>query len=172
MSCPGSAHVAHQGCPPHQSAKLVMCRQRCVHPVPLTRQPLKNPIQGKYYDGRSASMRHESRRFLEVRRTQAGRAVVYPFADGTAHRTAMQGNDFVQILMYTRGSLLQLPRRSRHGKRRGAMEAGEEIASTAMGRTPPTPTRPEHRGTHHHKPAAPQRCIACHMPKIEQTIAM
>ena len=67
-------------------------------------QPLTNPIQGKYYDwpvgfhvGKNLAD------FWKLEEHKLGETSFTHFADGTAHKNRMQGNDFVQSLMYTRG---------------------------------------------------------------------
>ena len=68
-------------------------------------QPLKNPIEGQYYDWPVGFQQGLNlQRLLEARRAQARRnEASRTFADGTAHKNRMQGNDFVQSVMYTRG---------------------------------------------------------------------
>jgi len=68
-------------------------------------QPLSNPIEGKYYDwpvGYNVGMKLQDHWKLEERTLGAPTNFLY-FPDGTAHKNRMQGNDFVQSVMYTRG---------------------------------------------------------------------
>ena len=79
-------------------------RQRHLHPVPLAgtaahqsdRRPLLR-LAGRL------PRRPEPERFLELEEHEPGKTTFTHFADGTAHKNRMQGNDFVQSLMYTRG---------------------------------------------------------------------
>ena len=67
-------------------------------------QPLKNPIEGKYYDwpvGFHVGMNLAD--FWKLEEHKLGETTFTHFADGTAHKNRMQGNDFVQSLMYARG---------------------------------------------------------------------
>jgi len=67
-------------------------------------QPLSNPIEGKYYDwpvGFDVGLRLQDHWKLEDH--TLGETNFYYFADGTAHKNRMQGNDFVQSVMYRRG---------------------------------------------------------------------
>ena len=67
-------------------------------------KPSRNPIEGKYYDwpvGFHQGM--NLRDFWELEEHTLGDTNFMHFADGTAHKNRMQGNDFVQSVMYTRG---------------------------------------------------------------------
>ena len=67
-------------------------------------QPLKNPIQGKYYDWPVGfEVGKNLLDFWKLEEHKLGETTFTHFADGTAHKNRMQGNDFVQSLMYTRG---------------------------------------------------------------------
>ncbi len=90
-------------------------------------QPLKNPIEGKYYDWPVGfEVGKNLRDYWKFEDHKLGEQSFTHFADGTAHKNRMQGNDFVQSAMYTHGiSCYQLPRRSRNGKRRRSSQTGE-----------------------------------------------
>jgi predicted CXXCH cytochrome family protein len=96
------------------------------------------------------------------------------FADGTAHKNRMQGNDFAQSLMYARG-VTCADCHDVHGTQNDAdlvAPPGELCLQchSAGGRNGPrAPTLTEH--THHAAGSTGSACIACHMPKIETTIA-
>ena len=67
-------------------------------------QPLTNPIDGKYYDwpvGFQVGM--DLKDFWKLEEHKLGEQSFTHFADGTAHKNRMQGNDFVQSAMYTHG---------------------------------------------------------------------
>ncbi len=67
-------------------------------------QPLSNPIKGKYYDWPVGfHMGEKLDDFWKLEDHKLGELSFTHFPDGTAHKNRMQGNDFVQSLMYTRG---------------------------------------------------------------------
>ena len=95
------------------------------------------------------------------------------FADGTAHKNRMQGNDFVKSLMYARAVTCSSCH-DVHGTEQDAVlwKPADRICLDCHG--PNTPNGPraatieEH--THHKADSAGSRCIECHMPQIAQTI--
>ena len=82
-------------------------------------QPLKNPIDGKYYDWPVGfHMGLSLNDFWKLEDHKLGETTFTHFADGTAHKNRMQGNDFVdQPDVHARRHLLQLPRSARLGER-------------------------------------------------------
>ncbi|HWU54289.1 MAG TPA: cytochrome c3 family protein, partial [Rhizomicrobium sp.] len=67
-------------------------------------QPLTNPIKGQYYDwavGYHAGLKLSD--YWKLEEHKLGTTSFTHFPDGTAHKNRMQGNDFVQSLMYNRG---------------------------------------------------------------------
>jgi predicted CXXCH cytochrome family protein len=138
-------------------------------------QPLTNPIDGKYYDwpvGFHMGMNLSD--FWKLEEYKLGQTSFTHFPDGTAHKNRMQGNDFAQSLMYNRG-VACFSCHDVHGTKNDAQlrEPPGEICLACHGTNtqngPHTATLEEHT---HHKPGSPgSQCIACHMPKIEQTIA-
>ena len=94
-------------------------------------QPLTNPIDGQYYDWPVGFHQGGSLKdFWKLEEHKLGETTFTHFADGTAHKNRMQGNDFVQSLMYTHGrDLLQLPRCARHGQQRGPDQAGQRSSA-------------------------------------------
>ena len=65
-------------------------------------QPLKNPIEGRYYDWPSGfHVGLDLKDFWRLEDHKLGETTFTHFADGTAHKNRMQGNDFVQSVMYT-----------------------------------------------------------------------
>src|SRR3954465_10238942 len=67
-------------------------------------EPLTNPIEGRYYDwpvGFRVGL--NLRDLWRLDRPEPGKTTFTHFADGTAYKNRMQGNDFVQSLMYQRG---------------------------------------------------------------------
>ena len=67
-------------------------------------QPLKNPIEGRYYDWAVGfEMGKDLKDYWQLEDHKLGETTFTHFADGTAHKNRMQGNDFVQSAMYTHG---------------------------------------------------------------------
>ena len=85
----------------------------------------------------------------------------------------MQGNDFVQSLMYTRG-VTCFSCHDPHGSGNVAMlrANGNALCLTCHG--PNAQTGPFARSieahTHHEADSPGSQCSACHMPKIEETL--
>jgi predicted CXXCH cytochrome family protein len=87
----------------------------------------------------------------------------------------MQGNDFVQSLMYRRG-VTCFSCHDSHGTPNDALliKPARDLCLTCHG--PGSPNGPHNARTteeHTHHPAGSpgNECVACHMPKIEQEIA-
>ena len=138
-------------------------------------QPLSNPIKGKYYDWPVGfHMGQKLVDFWKLEQHQLGELSFTHFPDGTAHKNRMQGNDFVQSLMYARG-VTCANCHDPHGSDNNAMliKPVGELCLTCHGPNaqngPHAPTLEAH--THHAAGSAGSQCVACHMPKIEQTIA-
>ena len=138
-------------------------------------RPLKNPIEGTYYDwpvGFQVGL--DLKNFWQLEEHRLGEQTFTHFADGTAHKNRMQGNDFVTSVMYTRG-VTCFSCHDVHGTANDAdlLKPANVLCLECHGPKSPngprTATIEEHT---HHKPGSPgNECIACHMPKIEQTIA-
>ncbi len=138
-------------------------------------RPLTNPIAGKYYDwpvGYDVTKRLSD--FWQLEEHKLGETSFTHFADGTAHKNRMQGNDFVTSLMYTHG-VTCFTCHDVHGTENNAQlrKPADVLCLDCHG--PKSPNGPhaltleEHT---HHKASSPgSECIACHMPKIAQTIA-
>jgi len=138
-------------------------------------RPLKNPIEGQYYDwavGFHAGLRLQN--FWRLEEHRLGDTTFTHFADGTAHKNRMQGNDFVQSVMYTRGVKCSSCH-DVHGTENDALLLKPASVMCLECHGPRSPNGPhtmtveEH--THHKAGSAGNECVACHMPKIEQTIA-
>jgi predicted CXXCH cytochrome family protein len=86
----------------------------------------------------------------------------------------MQGNDFVQSAMYKHG-VTCFDCHDVHGTANNAdlLKPAGQMCLTCHGPSSPngphTATLEEH--THHQRGSVGSECVACHMPKIEQTIA-
>lgn len=137
-------------------------------------QPLSKPINGKYYDwpvGFQVGLKLEN--FWKLEEHKPGETSFTHFADGTAHKNRMQGNDFATSLMYTRG-VACFTCHDAHGTENDAIlrKPSNAICLDCHGPTsangPHAATLEEH--THHKAGSAGSQCIPCHMPKIEQTI--
>jgi predicted CXXCH cytochrome family protein len=174
---PGSDHAAHPSTVDIiNPAKFdyVQATDTCIQ-CHSQGQPLTNPIQGKYYDwpvGFSAGKKLVD--FWKLEDHKLGDLTFTHFPDGTAHKNRMQGNDFVQSLMYTRG-VTCFDCHDPHGTDNNAMliKPVHELCLTCHGPNtqngPHAPTIEAH--THHAVGSAGSECVACHMPKIEQTVA-
>jgi len=63
-------------------------------------QPLKNPIEGKYYDWPVGfQMGGNLREFWKLEEHKLGELTFTHFPDRTARKNRMQGNDFIQSVM-------------------------------------------------------------------------
>jgi predicted CXXCH cytochrome family protein len=174
---PGSEHVAH---PSRNNilnpAKMdfVRANDTCIQCHSQGR-PLINPIVGKYYDwpvGYRVGLNLQD--FWRLEDHKLGELTFNHFPDGTAHKNRMQGNDFVQSLMYRHG-ITCFSCHDVHGTENYAQlrKPANQICLDCHGpmslNGPRTATLEEH--THHKAQSAGSQCVACHMPKIETTIA-
>jgi predicted CXXCH cytochrome family protein len=174
---PGSEHVAH---PSRSSivnpARLdsVQANDTCIQ-CHSQGQPLHNPIEGKYYDWPVGfHMGEKLQDHWKLEEHKLGETTFTHFADNTAHKNRMQGNDFVQSVMYTRGVKCSSCH-DVHGTDNDALLIKPANVLCLECHGPASPNGP-HLGsieehTHHKAGSAGGECIACHMPKIEQTIA-
>jgi len=98
-----------------------------------------------------------------------GTADTLHFADGTGRENRMQGNDFVQSLMYARG-VTCASCHDPHGTPNDAdlVKSARLVCLTCHGPASPngphTATLEQH--THHPPGSAGSECVGCHMPKI------
>ena len=137
-------------------------------------RPLTPPTENHAYDwpvGFRVGL--QLRDFWQLEDHTLGETTFTHFADGTGHKNRMQGNDFVQSVMYAHGitcaschdphgtpnaTLLMLPPDQICGQCHEPGGANGPAAKTLEAHT-------------HHRAGSPgSACIACHMPKIEQTI--
>jgi len=172
---PGSLHVAHptkKNIVNPQTLDYVRGNDTCIQCHSQGR-PLTDPMSGKHYDwpvGYLPGKRLADYWSLEP--LKPGTANFYQYADLTAHKNRMQGNDFVQSNMYHR----QLRCFDCHEVHSNANVANlgmpaNELCLSCHDKNNPAGlhgTVAEH--THHAAGSAGSQCVACHMPKIEQTI--
>jgi len=134
-------------------------------------QPLSNPIEGKYYDwpvGYDVGRKLGDYWKLEDH-TLGAPANFLHYPDGTAHKNRMQGNDFVQSVMYTRG-VTCFDCHDTHGTGNYAQlrKPADHLCLDCHGPSSPngprTATLEEH--THHKDESPGSQCVACHMPAI------
>ena len=173
---PGSAHVEH-GARGNivNPARMdyVSASDSCIQCHSQGR-PLSNPIEGKYYDwpvGYNVGLK--LRDYWQLEDHKLGELTFTHFPDGTAHKNRMQGNDFVQSVMYRRG-VTCFDCHDVHGTKNYAQlrKPANEICLDCHGpgsrNGPREATLTEH--THHKNGSEGSACVACHMPKIEAEI--
>jgi predicted CXXCH cytochrome family protein len=174
---PGSEHAAH----PTRNDILnparmdyVSANDACIQCHSQGR-PISSPIEGKYYDwpvGFHVGLQLQD--FWQLEEHKLGETTFTHFADGTAHKNRMQGNDFVQSVMYRRG-VTCFTCHDVHGTenyaqlRKPANKLCLDCHAPMSANGPRTVTLQEH--THHKDGSAGSECIACHMPKIQTTIS-
>jgi predicted CXXCH cytochrome family protein len=134
-------------------------------------RPRTIPFEGKYYDwpvGYTVGKRLADFWTLEDRKL--GEQDFYYFADGTAHKNRMQGNDFSQSLMYRRG-VTCADCHDVHGTGNPAqlIKPAQELCLTCHGPASPNGPRAStlEAHTHHKADSAGSQCVSCHMPAIE-----
>ncbi len=172
---PGSLHVAHP------------TRDNIVNPARLSSfagndtciqchsqgRPLSNPIAGKFYDW---PVGYEPGKhladFWHLEELKPGVTDFLQFADLTAHKNRMQGNDFAQSNMYHR-SIRCFDCHQVHSPQNPSNLIAVGNALCLNCHTPDNPaglkgTVSEH--THHAANSPGSQCTACHMPLIEQTV--
>ncbi|HEY4012829.1 MAG TPA: c-type cytochrome [Polyangiaceae bacterium] len=137
-------------------------------------RPVQSTIGGRAYDwpvGYEVPGRLSDVWRLEEHRL--GETTFTHFADGTAHKNRMQGNDFVTSAMYTH-RVTCFSCHDVHGTEHPAnlRKAAGDVCLDCHG--PSSPNGPHARTleehTHHEPGSEGSACIACHMPKIAQTI--
>jgi len=174
---PGSDHVVH----PTRGNILnparmdsVLANDTCIQCHSQGRPP-GNSIEGKYYDwpvGYQVGLNLHD--FWKLEEHTLGATSFMHFADGSAHKNRMQGNDFVQSLMYRRG-VTCFTCHDVHGTENYAQlrKPADKLCLDCHGplslNGPHTNTLEAH--THHKADSPGSRCIACHMPKIATTLA-
>ncbi|MDB5172133.1 MAG: doubled domain protein [Phycisphaerales bacterium] len=137
-------------------------------------RPPANPIAGQYYDwpvGFHMGLKLSD--FWKLEDHKAGETTFTHFADGTAHKNRMQGNDFVTSLMYTHGVSCFTCHDS-HGSGNEALLRKPANSICLDCHSPKSPNGPRaatlEQHTHHKPGSTGSECVACHMPKIAQTL--
>ena len=138
-------------------------------------KPLKNPIEGKYYDWPVGfQMGLKLKDYWQLEDHKLGETTFTHFADDTAHKNRMQGNDFVQSEMYLHG-VTCFSCHDVHGTSNNADLRKPANAMCLQCHSPGKPIGPRaatiEAHTHHPANSPGSECANCHMPKIEQTIA-
>jgi predicted CXXCH cytochrome family protein len=134
-------------------------------------QPRRGLIDGKAYDwpvGYQVGLPLQD--YWKLDAPALGQTTFTHFADGTAHKNRMQGNDFVQSVMYERGVTCATCH-DVHGTSEYAQLRKPAQALCLDCHAPNGPNGPRaatlEAHTHHKADSTGSQCIACHMPKIE-----
>jgi len=137
-------------------------------------RPLANPIAGRYYDwpvGFHADLNLKD--FWQLEEHKLGEQSFTHFADGTAHKNRMQGNDFVQSVMYRRG-ITCFSCHDVHGTDNNADLRLPKTVMCLQCHGPKSPNGPHtatiEQHTNHRAGSPGSECTACHMPSIETTL--
>lgn len=170
---PGSSHVGH----PTRDNILnpaqmnsISSNDTCIQCHSQGR-PVGGPIEGHYYDwpvGYSVGARLQD--FWKLESCTLGQTDFYYLPDCTAHKNRMQGNDFVQSVMYRRG-IACADCHDVHGTEYPAQLRlpPDKLCLACHG--PNSPNGPHAASledhTHHKNGSAGSQCIACHMLQIE-----
>lgn len=170
---PGSAHVAH----PSRSNILNPARMESVAANDVCIQchsqgrPAAGLINGRAYDwpvGYHVGLRLAD--YWKLESSDLGNTNFLYYPEGTAHKNRMQGNDFVQSVMYRHG-VTCASCHDVHGTenyaqlRKPAAKLCLDCHAPMSPNGPHTDTIEQH--THHKAGSAGSDCVACHMPKIE-----
>lgn len=173
---PGSEHAAHPTRsnivnPVHMN--YVDANDTCIQ-CHSQGQPLQKPLEGKYYDwpvGYQVGLK--LRDFWKLEDHKLGELSFSYFPQGTSHKNRMQGNDFVQSVMYRHG-VTCFDCHDVHGTGNYAQlrQPAQKLCLECHG--PQSPNGPREATliahTHHNEDSEGSACIACHMPKIETTL--
>ena len=169
---PGSEHVVH----PTRTNILnpgemdaIASNDTCIQCHSQGR-PLTTPIEGKAYDwpvGYHVGLHLAD--YWKLEDITLGKTDFLYFPDGTAHKNRMQGNDFMQSVMYHHG-VTCASCHDVHGTdnyaqlRKPADKICLDCHAAGSPNGPHAASIEEH--TQHKAHSAGSECIACHMPKI------
>ena len=137
-------------------------------------QAIGDPIKGKYYDWPVGFVAgRDLKNVWRLEERKLGEESFNYFADGTAHKNRMQGNDFVQSQMYTHG-VTCASCHDVHGTSNNADLRKPPSVMCLDCHGPKSPNGPHtatiEQHTHHKAGSSGNECVACHMPKIETEI--
>jgi predicted CXXCH cytochrome family protein len=136
-------------------------------------QPPDNPIDGVYYDwpvGYEPGDRLSEYWHLEEHRLGEESFTHWP--DGSAHKNRMQGNDFVQSVMYKKGiSCWSCHDVHGTGHEAELIKPPNATCLTCHGPDSPAGPRGQSVAAHSHHSEENAQCIDCHMPAIDKTVA-
>ncbi len=171
---PGSLHAAHPtkaNIVNPESLDSVRGNDTCMQCHSQGR-PAGGPIDGKYYDW-PTSYRPGDRLAdtWKLEELKYGVTNFYQFPDLTAHKNRMQGNDFAQSNMYHREIRCFDCHQVHEDSPSNLRAASNKLCLTCHTANNPAGLKgsvSDH--THHAETSAGSQCVACHMPKIEQTI--
>ena len=137
-------------------------------------KPKNNPINGKYYDWPVGfEPGNKLSDTWELEEHKLGETTFTHFADGSAHKNRMQGNEFITSRMHARG-VTCFNCHDVHGTANAAdvIKPGNAMCLTCHGPNSPNgPSGTLEQHSHHKAASTGSECIACHMPAIAQTIA-
>ena len=172
---PGGLHVAHPttfNIVNPKKLEYVSGNDVCIQCHSQGR-PSILPVDGKFVDwpvGFVPGHRLAEVWNLEVPRL--GTRDFYFWPDASAHKNRMQGNDFVQSVMYHRGlRCFDCHEVHSNANRSNLIVAGNALCLGCHTHSNPAGlkgTVSEH--THHAANSVGSQCTACHMPKIAQTL--
>jgi predicted CXXCH cytochrome family protein len=137
-------------------------------------KPRTNPIEGRYYDwavGYQPGSRLAD--VWELEEHHLGQETFTHWPEGTAHKNRMQGNDYIQSQMYLKG-VRCYGCHDVHGTAHPAdvRLPGNDLCLQCHGpQRQPGPAGTLEYHTQHRADSEGSRCVACHMPAVEQTIA-
>ena len=137
-------------------------------------QPLAAPADGRTFSWPVGfQMGANLRDFWKLADAALGSQTTLHFADGTGRENRMQGNDFVQSVMYTRGvTCFSCHDPHGSGNRSELVKSARGVCLTCHGpksaNGPHTATIETH--THHQAGSPGSECVNCHMPAIQQVI--
>jgi predicted CXXCH cytochrome family protein len=174
---PGSLHAAHptkQNIVNPETLDYVRGNDTCIQCHSQGR-PVTASADGKVYDWPVGYL--PGQRLADIWKLEdlkPGVTNFYQYADMTAHKNRMQGNDFVQSTMYHR----ELRCFDCHDVHSTANVASLKLPGNALCLSCHAAEMGNEAGlkgtvsdhTHHAEGSAGSECVACHMPKIEATL--
>jgi predicted CXXCH cytochrome family protein len=136
-------------------------------------QPLANPINGQYYDWPVGYEPGDLLAdFWRLEESRLGEETFTHWPEGSAHKNRMQGNDFVESAMYTKG-ISCWSCHDVHGTENNAALIKPASAICLNCHGPDSPAGPRGASVTAHGQHSPDKaqCVDCHMPAIARTVA-